>query len=155
MPRPPTPTGRARRIRIGIVCHTGIEPLRQFWEFFSGMRRAHRQEYLRTCLFLGFRFGCPKKEEWPEPEPNGKIRNIRVDFFVDHPYLGQFLQRYDSRESWDKNTRWVLKTLILGHEILSGNDPGRGEKEIHPMGNKSVSSPVEKEPEDILGGLFN
>ena len=155
MARPQYPTGRARRVRISMVCHTGIEPLRKFLDFFSGIRRSERQEYLRTCLFLGFRFGCPKKEEWPEPEPNGKIRNIRVDFFVDHPYLGRFLQRYDSRESWDKNTRWVLKTLILGHEILSGNEPGRIKKEMNPMGKESIPSPVEKEPEDILGGLFN
>lgn len=153
MARPQYPTGRARRVRISMVCHTGIEPLRKFLDFFSGIRRSERQEYLRTCLFLGFRFGCSKKEEWPEPEFDGKIRNLRLDFFSDHPCLGQFLKRYDSREAWDKNTRWVLKTLILGHEILSENDPEVAKKEIRQMGKESAPPP-EKQLENPFERLF-
>ncbi|MHB1285560.1 MAG: hypothetical protein ACYCYP_03195 [Leptospirales bacterium] len=156
MAKPSTPTGRPRRIRIKISCHTGIEPLRQFWDLFSGMRRAHRQEYLRTCLFLGFRFGRPERSGWPEPDPNGKIRTIRIDFFCDHPCLGSFLKRYDRSEAWDKSTRWVLKTLVCGHEFLSGKDLEKIEREIVPPGAESREIPdPNQSPKDLLGELFS
>lgn len=154
MARPSSPTGRARRVRISMACHTGIEPLERFWDFFSGIRRSQRQEYLRACLFLGFRFGRQEQSVWPSPDGSGKIRNLQVEFLADHPCLGSFLKKYDSEEAWDKNTRWVLKTIIHGHEILSGKGLEKIEKEMFPPGKESIPTPIEKKPEDIIGGLF-
>ena len=155
MLRPSIPTGRPRRIRIWMVCHTGIPALRNFLDFLSGIRRTHRQEYLRTCLMMGFRFGQPEDSGWSEPDPDGKIRKIRVDFSGDHPCLGGFLKKYDSMESWDRNTRWVLKTLIFGHEILSGSCPEKVLKiDPFPGDEESIRGPESKK-DDPLGRLFS
>ena len=153
MSRPKSPTGRPRRIRIEMTCHTGIVPLRQFLEFFYGTRQSERQEYLRMCLFLGFRFGRPQQSGWPDPAPDGKIQKIRVDVFGDHPCLGSFLKKYDSK-SWDRSTRWVLETIVLGHEILSGTVSEKHEREIRPTEEERAIVPPRQASKDIFGGLF-
>ena len=153
--RSSAPTGRARRVRISMSCHTGIEPLGRFWDFFSRIRRAHRPEYLRMCLVLGFRAGCQERSGWPEPSGSGEIQTLRVEFLADHPCLGPFLKKYASEEAWDKNTRWVLKTIILGHEILSGAGLEKIQEEKHPSKDGSPESPASQpSPRELIGGLF-
>ncbi|AKS22847.1 MAG: hypothetical protein C75L2_00020057 [Leptospirillum sp. Group II 'C75'] len=156
MTRPTAPTGRAKRIRISMKCHTGIEPLGRFWDYFSGIRRGLRPEYLRVCLFLGFRFGRPERSEWPAPDGSGKKETLVVEFLADHPCLGSFYKKYASEEAWDKNTRWVLKTIILGHEFLSGKGLEKIEKETRPAMDESKEIPASPQSaEDPIGGLFS
>ena len=153
MARPASPPGRPRRIRIGMTCHTGIGPLRKFLDFFSELRQGERPEYLRTCLFIGFRFGHPEQFVWPDEDApsNGKTRKIQVLFPGDHPCLGGVLKKYDAGASWDKNTRWVLKMIVVGHEIVSGNSLEKEKKEIRTTGEIPASPQL---PKDIIGGLF-
>lgn len=136
------PTGKARRVRISMTCHTGIETLGRFLDFYFRIRKAHRQEYLRICLILGFRSGFPDQSGWPEPSVSGKIRKLRVEFLADHPCLGAFLNKYDAEEAWDKNTRWVLKTILTGHEILSGVPVSRNQPAAN--GQEPVQNPFER-----------
>ena len=123
-------------------------------EFFSSARREDRPEYLRMCLCVGFRAGCPDRSDWPRrPDPRGKTLKITLDFCADHPCLGPFLEKYDS-ESWDRQTRWVLETIVLGHEILSGTLSGNSGREMRaPEGERAISSPSQAS-KDIFGGLF-
>lgn len=154
MSRPKSPTGNRRRIRISLTCHTGIEPIRQFLDFFFSARREDRPEYLRMCLCVGFRAGRPDLCDWPRrPDPSGKTLKITLDFCGDHPCLGSFLKKYDS-ESWDRQTRWVLETIVLGHEILSGIVSGKYEREMRATeGKRAIVSPSSAS-KDILGELF-
>ena len=142
MPTSQAPTGRGRRVRISMTCHTGIEPLGRFLDFYSRIRKAHRQEYLRICLIMGFRSGSPERSGWPEPSASGKIRKLRLEFLAEHPRLGASLNKYDAEEAWDKNTRWVLKTILAGHEILSGAPVSKNQQ----TANGSGEIPPEPEP---------
>ncbi len=156
MAKPQTPTGRPRRVRIGLVCHTGIRPFREFLTFFSGLRRSLRQEYLRRCLVTGLRFGHFFESEWPEKDSEGNLRKVRVEITDGDPDLTPFLRQYDSRDEWEGRTLWVLKILLAGYGILSGSIEGT----IVPVGESQAAFETKTDnrtesSEKLLGGLFS
>jgi hypothetical protein len=156
MPKPSVPTGRPKRFRIHLVCHTGIDPIRQFWELFSGLRRSLRQEYLRRCLLLGYRFGRTGESGWPEPDPDGKVRKVEIQILGDDPDLHPFLSKYEAMGMWEARTLWVLKTCLAGHGILSGSVEGIAAPLSEPQdapGSKTDNRP--ESAETLLGGLFS
>lgn len=157
MARPATPTGRPRVSRVRLVFNTGIEPVRQFWEYFCGIRLSLRQEYLRRCLILGFRFG--QSSETPlwqrqKPDPKGEIFRATIFILKDDPDLSEILEHYAS--VWADRSMWLLKTALAGHQILSGQEdrnPESGATTSEDPGHKTDHPPEPRE--DILGGLYS
>lgn len=149
------PLGRPRRVRIRLVCHTGIRPFRKFLDVFDGLRLSNRQEYLRRCLVTGLRLGRSLGSVWSEDEAGGSLRKLQIDVSDGDPDLTTFLQEYDSRAAWPGRNLWILETILSGYEILSGSLEekkslgGQGEG----SGRKGDRSPAGAN--DFLGGLFS
>jgi len=153
MARAKPQTGRARRGRIELKCHTGIRPFREFLTFFSGIRQPLRQEYLRRCLVTGLRSGSFFESGLPEKDSGGNVRKIRVEITDGDPDLTAFLRQYDDRGEWEGRTLWVLKILLGGFAILSGSEgagplPALAAAEENPAGGPAESS------QNLMKGLF-
>ena len=114
------------KCRLRMVCHTGIEPVRQLWEFCSGLGRSHRQENLRRCLLLGFLFPREGESEWTNSDPAGEIRTILIEILEDDPALQPVLEKHESILLPGERTGWVLRTCLAGYSILSRSSQGRG-----------------------------
>ena len=155
MAKPQVPTGRPKRFRIRLVCHTGIDPVRQFWEYFSGLRRDLRQEYLRRCLLLGFRFGKTGEVAWPEPASGGKAKKVEVLILGDDLDLRPFLSKYESMGFLELRTLWVLRMCLAGHDMLRGSLKGRGGSPDDLSVKEEISGTAFRpDPSEKLRGLF-
>lgn len=151
MGRPSTPTGRAKRIRIRLFCHMGIEMDKRFWESYSIRRREVRQDHLRRCLLVGFLSG--RLLESGPPESDAQILSIQIEILADDPDYVLILDKYHSLWTGDDRTSWVRKTVLSGHEIISGNvafplESGT-EKQQESRLEKSLS-----DPKKLIGELF-
>ena len=117
------PRRRSKRLRM--VCHTGIDPVRQLWEFCSELGRS-RQENLRRCLLLGFLFPREGESEWTSSDPAGEIRTIVIEILEDDLVLQPVLEKHESILLPGERTGWVLRTCLAGYSILSRASMGVG-----------------------------
>lgn len=152
MGRPATPTGRAKRIRVRLLCHMGIEMDKRFWESYSSRRRAVRQDHLRRCLLVGFMFGRPVKSA--RPTSPGQVLSVQIEILADDPDYRVFLDEYKSRWTGDDRAGWIRETVLAGHDLVSGNvvsdrEDGAGRRQESPGESDS------EDPKKLLGGLFN
>ncbi len=155
MATPRTPTGMPKRIRIKLVCYTGIDPIRRFLEFYWMLRKTLRPEYLRRCLIAGTRFGSSTESVLSEPGSSGTVRTILIEILDDDPDLKVFLEKHNSMGAKDLRSLWVRETVLSGHEILSRTVPERIEKKGRAEGAEARNVPEKIQSEDIFGGLFN
>ena len=152
MGRPSTPTGRAKRIRVRLLCHMGIEMDKRFWESYASRRRAVRQDHLRRCLLVGFLIGRHVKSA--RPTSTGQVLSVQIEILADDPDYRVFLDEYKSRWTGDDRAGWIRETVLAGHDLISGNAALSQE----PSAERRPESPGEpgsEDPEKLLGGLFS
>ncbi len=156
MPRLKASSRRPKRVRIPLVCHTGIGPVRQLWEFCSGLGRSLRQENLRRCLLLGFLFPREGESGWTSSDPAGKKRTIVIEVLEDDPFLRPILEKHEAMGMREERTLWVLRTCLAGHSILSQASKGGGSER---GGKRSSGEGIDPEKhsetaEKLVKGLF-
>lgn len=152
MGRPTTPTGRAKRIRVRLLCHMGIEMDKRFWESYSSRRRAVRQDHLRRCLLVGFLVG--RHVESSRPTSTGQVLSVQIEILADDPDYRGFLDEYNSRWTGDDRAGWIRETVLAGHALISGNTVLSREPGTERQPESSVASASE-DPEKLFRGLFS